>query len=867
MALVRLVCPTVLAIALAAPVLHAQVSTALVQGEVTDQTKGVLPGATVTARNEETGFARTAVSDARGYYRIIALPPGTYQVTAELTGFATVEKTGIPLTIGQEATIGFQLQLVTVQESITVTGESPLVEVSKTTLGTTINAKKLEELPMAGRNYLSLLTLAAGVTSQGGAGGMASAGRNSGRTGYVVDGVSQERNVFPSARGSLSPDSVQEFQILTNMFSAEYGQASGPIVNILTRSGTNSLHGRVGAFTRLNELDARDYFATGEAPYSQQWYSANVGGPIVRDKAHYFGAFEGVRTDQTAVVTSPLAPGEFPTTFRQTKTLIKGDYQVGSAHHFSGRFNRDWNANDNNGVGNLNTIERAQTADRSMWDTQVTANSILGPQWLNELRVQYARDYNVIEGKCTTCPAVARPGGNFGKATNMPQWWDERRLQFVDYLSWTGGAHHVKFGVNYSQIWTDVFFPNTRDGSFRFETDLPFNAADPRTYPVQYDIIIGEPFMEIPDKLLSLFVQDSWRLSPRFTLNAGVRYDWQGQHGVSGDKNNVGPRLAFTWDPKGEGRFIVRAGGGVFYDQNRLELALFALQSERNFTQIRILNPGYPDPFGPNPNGSGAGSLPTPTRTVIEPGKQITTSYRSSVGVVKALTSTTRLSSDFVYVRGLKVLRNRDINYADPATGRRPDPRFGVISQQEAQGNTFYYGLETELEQQLHRNLQFTLAYTISYSENDLSVPISQLDWSESLARDGNRHVINASGIYQLPYGVQVGGLFRARSGTYYSIETGRDDNRDTFVTDRPPGEARKAHEGPWFWVIDARVSKYFQFGRHRFELIGEAFNVTNRPGFSTPENRQNSSRFLQFVQTASEYNPRRVQLGARYSF
>ena len=106
-------------------------------------------------------------------------------------------------------------------------------------------------------------------------------------------------------------------------------------------------------------------------------------------------------------------------------------------------------------------------------------------------------------------PAEARPSGNFGKATNMPQWWDERRLQFVNYLSWTGGVHNVKFGVNYSHIWTDVFFPNTRDGSFRFETDLPFDAADPRTYPVQYDIISGDPLMEIPDKLLSLFVQDS----------------------------------------------------------------------------------------------------------------------------------------------------------------------------------------------------------------------------------------------------------------------------------------------------------------------------------------------------------------------
>jgi hypothetical protein len=848
---------------------RAQVSTALVQGQVIDETRAVLPGVAITARNEETGLTRTTVTDERGYYRVSALPPGRYEVSAELTGFATIRKQGIPLTIGSEASIGFELHLVSVQETVTVTGESPLIETTKTTLGATITAKKLEDLPLAGRDYLKLVTLAAGVTTQGGAGGMASSGRNSGRAGYVVDGVSQDRNVFPSSRGSLSPDSVQEFQVLTNMFSAEYGQASGPIVNILTKSGTNDIHGRVGAFDRSNQLDARDYFAKGEAPFSQQWYVGSLGGPVLRDRMHYFGSFEGIKQDQTVVVTSPLQPGEYPQPFNQIKVLGKFDAQLRSANHATFRYSIDRNTTDNGGVGGLNTIERATHSFRKMQDYQGTMTTIISPRVLNELRVQSAFDYNVIDGKCALCPAVARPSGNFGKATNIPQWWDETRLQVLDHISLTKGGHNLKLGVNFNYIWTDIFFPNTRDGSFRFDTDKPFNAADAATYPAQYDIITGDPLLTIPDQLLALFVQDSWRVRSNLTVNAGLRYDWQGQHGVSGDKNNLGPRLSFNWDPTGKADFIVRGGGGIFYDVNRLELALFGLQSEKNFTQIRILNPGYPDPFGPNPNGTKDGSLPLPTLTVIEPNKRITYSERSSLGVVKALTRTLRLSADAVYVHGLKVLRNRDINYADPATGRRPNPKYGVISQQEASGQTVYYGLETELEQQFSRNVQFTLAYTISKSRNDVQdAPITQLDLREAMERTGNTHIINASGVYRLPWGLQLGGLLRARSGTFYSVLTGRDDNLDTFLSDRPAGESRNAHVGPWFFVVDGRISKLVQLpGSKRLELIAEAFNVTNRPSFSTPENRINSSKFMQFVTTDTNYNPRRVQLGARFTF
>jgi Carboxypeptidase regulatory-like domain len=851
----------------------AQVATATIQGSVTDETKGVLPGVTVTARNEETGVSRVAVTDERGWYRITALQPGRYSLIAEVSGFSTVRQSGVALTIGQEVMLAFQLRLVSVQETVTVTSQAPLIETSKTTLGTTFTSQKLDVLPMAGRNYLTLVTMATGVTPEGGAAGMASAGRNSGRVGYQVDGVSQENNLTLGSRGSLSPDSVQEFQVLTNMFGAEYGTASGPIVNILTRSGTNDVSGRVGVYTRMNELDARDYFARGEAPFSQLWYSTYVGGPIRRNTLHYFGSFEGLRQDQTAVVTSPLMPGEYPQETRNVKFLIKLDRQMGSNQHLTFRYNFDGGRSTNNGVGALNTIERGGITKPRRQDYQGSLTSVVSPRVVNEFRLQYAPlNSGNREGQlgqnCPGCPAITRPGGNLGKATNQPQWYDETRLQFVDAVSMTEGRHDLKAGVNYSYVWTDIYFPGTQDGAFVFTTDRPFNEADAATYPVRYDIVTGDPLAKIPDQLLALFVQDSWRARPNLTIHAGLRYDWQGQYVVQNDKNNFGPRLSFTYDPANEGTFIIRGGGGTFYDRNRGELTLFAIQAERSFVRTQIVNPGYPDPFGFNPNGTREGSLPVPSLTVVDPNKVITTSHRVSLGFMKALTSTTRLSSDLVLTKGLHVLRNRDINPVIPPTGRRLDPAFGVISQQEASARTHYLGLETELERQLSRQLQFTASYTLSSSRHDLDVPVDQLDYAEAMARAGNRHVMNSSVVYHFPAAIQFGALFRARSGTYYSVLTGRDDNGDSFFTDRPPGEDRNAHKGPWSWGIDTRLSKYFTLGgARRVELIAEAFNVTNRPQFSIPENRLTSSSFGKFVAMDANYNPRRVQLGTRFSF
>jgi hypothetical protein len=425
----------------------------------------------------------------------------------------------------------------------------------------------------------------------------------------------------------------------------------------------------------------------------------------------------------------------------------------------------------------------------------------------------------------------------------------------------------MKFGVDYAYFPHNIFMSRGAEGQFRFTTDLPFNPADARTYPVEFTITRGNGPLDPSDELLAWFVQDSWRVRSNLTLNAGLRYEWQGQWSLN-DKNNFGPRVSFAWDTTGEGTTVVRGGTGIFYDQNRLELITTAfLTATRELQQIQIINPGYPDPFGPNPNGTRTGAPPV-TLTVIDPKKRNPSSHRVTLGIVRALTPSTKLSADGVWVRGLHLIRNRDINYADPATRVRPNPAFGVITQQESSAQSRYYALETELQQRLYRNLQFTVAYTLAETKHDLDTPVSQLDFREALARVGNRHLLSASAVYQFPYGVQTALLFRARSGSPYSILTGRDDNGDTFFTDRPAGEGRNAHLGPAAWTADGRVSKSFGLGSgRRLEVLIEAFNLTNRPNFNTPENRLNSARFGEFVSMATDYTPRQVQLGARLTF
>ncbi len=386
--------------------------------------------------------------------------------------------------------------------------------------------------------------------------------------------------------------------------------ASEDLAANLTQFFSGRLQGRGFLFHRDDSFDAQNPFSkaqgSGKAPFSQQRFGGFLGGPVVHDKLHYFGAYEGARENSTNVITSSLvAPDqrEEPATERGHQYFAKTDYQMNSQNTLSVRYRMDDRQTTGNGIGGLNTRERGTNTDTRDQDVVGNYTSVLTPVLLNELRVQVSRRHtftNTNGYSLDGMPEINRPSGRFGKAQNQPQGRDENRVQFVDNLSYTLGKHDFKFGADISLIRADSFFPRNRDGNFTFATDLPFDANNPATYPTQYVVAIANPSVDLPNDLYSFFAQDQWRLRSNLTFNLGIRYDRERGFAkiiqTPDDADNFQPRLGVVWDPKNDGRTAIRGGYGHYVDQSFLNIQL-NVAAAKGATEIVIANPGYPDPF------------------------------------------------------------------------------------------------------------------------------------------------------------------------------------------------------------------------------------------------------------------------------
>jgi hypothetical protein len=359
------------------------------QGTVLDDQGLALPGATVTFSNLETGWTRSDVTDVQGRYRAAALPPGVYSIKAELAGFNSALRERVPLTLGQELTLNMILKVATVQETVTVTAAVPLVETTSNTLGTTVSREQLDALPVPGRTFTALAQTAPGVTGVGG-GGVNAGGQLNRNNSYRIDGVSNDNNVLANPRGGLSMEAIREYVVIANQFSPEYGDASGAIVSVVTRSGTNNLQGRGFLFHRDESLDAQDPFSkaqgSGQAPFSQQRGGGFLGGPIKHDRMHYFVTYEGVRLDQTAVITSPLVPAdqrEVPNPSKGDQFFVRTDNRFTSNHTMFVRYRIDKQVQENSGVGGLDTFERGVDSINRNQDVVASHTGVLSNRAIN----------------------------------------------------------------------------------------------------------------------------------------------------------------------------------------------------------------------------------------------------------------------------------------------------------------------------------------------------------------------------------------------------------------------------------------------------------------------------------------------------
>lgn len=876
------------------------------QGAVKDDQGLALPGATVTLTNVETGWTRSLVTDEGGRYRAAALPPGIYEIKAELAGFATAVREKVPLALGQELTVDMSVKVASLEETITVTAAAPLIEVTSNTLGTTVSREQLDALPVPGRTFTALAQTAPGVTGVGG-GGVNAGGQLSRNNSYRIDGVSNDNNVLANSRGGVSMEAVREYVVISNQFSAEYGDASGAVVSVVTRTGTNDVQGRGFLFHRDESFDAQDPFSkaqgSGQAPYSQQRFGGFIGGPIKKDKMHFFGNYEGVRLDQTAIITSPLVPSdqrEVPNNETGDQYFVRTDNRLTDEHSIFVRYRYDQTEEFNNGVGGLNTIERAVDSINRNQDAVFSHTAVLSDRVLNELRVQFGRHFadNVTQRPLDS-PTISRPSGNFGKASNQPQGRTEDRWQIVNNFSYSLNAHSLKFGVDYSRIRATSYFNNNTGGTFTFDTDLPFDPNNLATYPTQYTQNIGDPRLRRPNDVVGVFAQDSWRMRSNFTLNYGVRYDRENAFkqatGVSDASLNLAPRIGFAWDPLNDQKTVVRGGAGMYYSKVFLNIT-GNIQLARSFVGVTVVNPGFPDPFS-----RGEAAPPSAPSTTVPPDEIDTPSTRQlSIGVKRELVGGMAVSADYVNSRGKHLYNAPDVNAPDPITGLRPDPDFLRITQYQSTGNSWYNGLLLGLERRSGRGPQLGVSYTLSKQTRDVEdfnfVPQDNYNRAaeKGPASNDRRHQLVVNVVWQLKWGMQVGLFTQMRSGRPFNVTTGVDNNRDrSTTTDRPDlanpdgdpldrstydanftGRSgnlpRNFARGPSYAEAHLRVSKMINLSRaklDRLEIFVEALNVTNRVNLDTPEDNLRSAAFGRSTSFHNDSSPRQVELGFRLNF
>src|SRR5262245_29755790 len=301
----------------------AQITSATLSGTIKDETGGVLPGVDVVIRNVDTGLTRNSVTDTNGYFTVPGLPPGKYETRASLQGFRTGVQSDVTLQVGQQAGLNMVLKVGTTEESITVSGESALVETRSAALSAIVLGKTIEELPLNGRNYITLATLQPGIVQFTEKSGTAPATRGvqlningmGGRSNsFLIDGANMKGYAgiatVTAADSTLGVETIREFRVITNSFSADYGRAMGGVVSIATKSGSNELHGSGFEFFRDSSMDARNFFDMGDTPpFTRHQYGATAGGPLRRNKVFFFGGYERLQEDlgQTIITAVPTA--------------------------------------------------------------------------------------------------------------------------------------------------------------------------------------------------------------------------------------------------------------------------------------------------------------------------------------------------------------------------------------------------------------------------------------------------------------------------------------------------------------------------------------------------------------------------------
>ena len=927
---------------------------AKVTGVAKDETGGTLPGVTVTAKNKESGLVRTSVTDATGAYRLPALPPGLYSVTTQLSGFRS-EGREILLVIDQTATIPFVLKPASMSETVDVTAEIPLVDTSISTVSTSVSNEQIQSLPVASRRWIDLAMLTPG-TSQDNIRGFfyrgnvnVGGGAREYSNAFVVDGVNNTWAQMGEPRQNFAMEAIREFKVSTSNYKAEYGLATGGMVSVVSKSGTNDFHGGAFEFFRDDSLTEKATFETTKPPFKRHQYGASFGGPIAKDRTHFFFTYEGTKEKQFLTVNSLGIWKEYDGTYESKQSrwtyLARIDHQIKSGQTAFVRW-----AAENEYRPIITTGGR--THPTASFDFAVPRSSaVAGHTWvvnqksINDVRVQYAfAKYKVAppysngdwepgdfgQDRLSLCtPVFNYPSIQLGGCGNS-QMGPEKRFELRDEFSYSTGRHQFKVGADGSIV--NFRFDNMGSplGAWTFPRDVPYNAADPTTFPTQYTNSLPT-YGETPIKVIGLFIQDDWSPRPGLTLNLGLRYDRQfgsynenlpdllariqdklGRDGSfpipvpfnsgstnRGDRNNWGPRIGFAWDPSNDGKTSIRGGYGLFYDNVRTLLN----GAEVTWPQskaIVISRPSFPDPLQGRSRESFASTAPPNINTNAND-FQSPYAHQFNLGISRTLTRNLAVTVDATMAIRKADRETVDLNLPNQTSKVKPYPQFARVTNAQSTLDNTYNALLFKIEKRMSRNYQLLASYTLSRAKDDgFSSQVAGVYGFNKVERYGaadRRHRLVFSGIAKLPAGFQLSAIGDFRSSLSFSPTTSVDLNADGYTGDLPAGVALgsgcrgldlsavntfRASRSlaavtsipcPTYKNIDARLSKSFSLNAgnrsHKFEMVAQLFNILNRTNYNIPTNNLQSAIFGQVTTLLPNINApsRQIELALRYSF
>jgi hypothetical protein len=589
----------------------AQQGTSSLRGNIVDEQKGLLPGVTVVVTHQQSGVFREVLSNPDGSYFVTGLIPGVYRVTASLSGFKRYERRDVLLEVGRTTTLDVAMEVGGLEETITVTTEAPLVDLTSKQVGGNITQGEITELPNATRNWLGFVGLLPGIQVQStvisfGGDSINVNGQSNRNNNFVVDGGGNNDDYLGQAFGGQTRtalEAVQEFQVLTNQFDAEFGRSTGAVVNAVTKSGTNQIRGSAFGYFTDSAITAKDFFAAqaglAKPDTSKQEWGGTVGGPIVRDRAHYFGSLERVSIDDGRSNTFDARPElnySIPQRTRVWNFMLRYDQQVNATNTWGIRYLQENSPTYDQISGRWSLAAKREEADVDR-TTVGTWNTVLSNNTLNTFRVAYTYEDNIFatpEFYAGTPQAERLPTLQMLTFRDQQAPEANQRInnsyQFDESFSWFiperwGGNHDMKMGFQYIFADAEINDETNMNGTFGFSTDAAFDPANPRTYPERLQVLVPTPestYMQ--SHVIVGFAQDKYQRG-NLTMNFGLRYDLEivpldnkfnpllpqdGAHPV--DKNNLAPRFGFAYNPGGAGNSVVRGGYGLFYDKTHLTI-------------------------------------------------------------------------------------------------------------------------------------------------------------------------------------------------------------------------------------------------------------------------------------------------------